>query len=66
MVVQVIESRYTVDYDVLVVYLKSIFEPNPFEIIVCAFKESNESALLTQALSYLMKARNGRSTSHES
>lgn len=34
MVVQVIESRYTVDYDVLAAHLKSIFEPRPFEIIL--------------------------------
>jgi hypothetical protein len=49
MVVQVIESRYTVDYDVLVAHLESIFKPRPYEIIVRAPK-SNESTLLTQAL----------------
>jgi hypothetical protein len=35
MVVQVIESRYTVDFDVLTAHLKSIYDPEPFEVIVC-------------------------------
>lgn len=38
MVVQVIESRYTVDYDILIEYLKSLFELESFEIIVCRLK----------------------------
>ena len=38
MVVQVIESRYTVDYDVLSAYLEALFEPDTFEIIVCTEK----------------------------
>ncbi|KAF2682037.1 hypothetical protein K458DRAFT_419983 [Lentithecium fluviatile CBS 122367] len=33
MVVQVIESRYTVDFDVLTAHLKSIYDPEPFEVI---------------------------------
>lgn len=36
MIFQVIESRYTVDYDVLSAYLQALFQPEPFEITVCA------------------------------
>jgi hypothetical protein len=50
MVIQVIESRYTVDYDVLTAYLQSIFESHPFEIIVCAPPKSRLiETLLTEA-----------------
>jgi len=34
MVIQVIESRYTVEYDVLVEFLDSIFGSSSFEIVV--------------------------------
>jgi hypothetical protein len=34
MVTQVIESRYTVDYDVLVAFLGSTFGPSSCEIVV--------------------------------
>lgn len=40
MFVQVIDGRYTVEYDILKSYLKDLFEDGKFEIIVshCARK----------------------------
>lgn len=35
MVIQVIESRYTVEYDVLVDFLTSMFGASSYEIVVC-------------------------------
>ncbi|KAF1927265.1 uncharacterized protein M421DRAFT_422114 [Didymella exigua CBS 183.55] len=34
MITQVIESRYTVEYDVLVAFLSSMFEQATYEIVV--------------------------------
>jgi len=34
MVIQIIESRYTVEYDVLVAFLSSIFAPSLYDIVV--------------------------------
>lgn len=47
MVIQVIESRYTVDYDVLVAFLSSTFGPSSCEIVVrMCFPEQKQQALL--------------------
>jgi hypothetical protein len=47
MITQVIESRYTVDYDVLVAFLSSIFGSSPCEIDVrMCFPEQKQQALL--------------------
>jgi hypothetical protein len=53
MVVQVIESRYTVDYDILTTHLISIFESRPFEIIVCAPPERRMIGMLLTRASQL-------------
>lgn len=47
MITQVIESRYTVDYDVLVAFLSSIFGSSDCEIDVrMCFPEQKQQALL--------------------
>jgi hypothetical protein len=38
MFVQIIESRYTVDHDILKLYLKDLFGEGQFEIIVSVLK----------------------------
>jgi hypothetical protein len=44
MITQVIESRYTVEYDVLVAFLSSMFGPATYEIVVrrCFPQQRNE------------------------
>jgi hypothetical protein len=39
MLVQIIESRYTVDHDILKSYLKDLFGEEKFEIIVRMLKQ---------------------------
>lgn len=46
MIVQVIQNRYLVDYDVLNTYLSSMFKPSEYEIIVCASSQYSESSTL--------------------
>ncbi|KAF1923232.1 uncharacterized protein M421DRAFT_426051 [Didymella exigua CBS 183.55] len=48
MVIQVIESRYTVEYDVLVAFLSSIFGTSSCDIVVrmCLPEHSLQRALL--------------------
>jgi hypothetical protein len=47
MITQVIESRYTVDYDVLVAFLSATFGPSSCEIVVwMCLPEQKQQALL--------------------
>jgi hypothetical protein len=41
MFVQIIESRYTVDHDILESFLKDLFGVGKFEIIVSLLKQEN-------------------------
>jgi hypothetical protein len=47
MIVQVIESRYTVDYDILKSYLEGLFKDGNFEIVVSSPKYEAIGPLLT-------------------
>lgn len=64
MFVQIIESRYTVDHDILKSYLKDLFGEGPFEIIVSMLKQEEIWAWLTQENSLQTKERNGRYKFH--
>jgi hypothetical protein len=65
MFVQIIESRYTVDHDILKSYLKDLFGEGKFEIIVSMLKQDFFFGIrLTQGNSLQTKERNGRYEFH--
>lgn len=69
MVTQVIESRYTVEYDVLVAFLSSTFGPSSYEVVVSTqkFLRVKAASLADQSSDrYPMKVKNGKSRCHES